>query len=194
MPFEKSKNMASDMSPSSLAWVKLSINTSMFVTQERFGNKNGPTESRTQSFPDGGQAHWPLHQLDATLIAADLGINTSTKARRLRPNNTHKLQPIEKFLPTFKVQFSAKPSLLELPPKGILLGGAIRRTSCATGPDRDTLPVQPHQKAQESKRTHVPSNALDNNNPVFQKVVLHDLQVAVTGIFSDEEKNYVLKR
>ncbi|KAG5454204.1 hypothetical protein CSKR_111138 [Clonorchis sinensis] len=35
--FEKSKNMASDMSPSSLAWVKLSINTSMFVTQERFG-------------------------------------------------------------------------------------------------------------------------------------------------------------
>ncbi|KER19910.1 hypothetical protein T265_11423 [Opisthorchis viverrini] len=29
--------MASEMSPSSLAWVKLSINTSMFVTQERFG-------------------------------------------------------------------------------------------------------------------------------------------------------------
>ncbi|KER20777.1 hypothetical protein T265_10748 [Opisthorchis viverrini] len=35
--FEKLKNMAPNMNPSRLAWVRLSINTSMFATQGRFG-------------------------------------------------------------------------------------------------------------------------------------------------------------
>ncbi|GAA56361.1 hypothetical protein CLF_110705 [Clonorchis sinensis] len=98
--------------------------------------------------PDHGEPDSPSYTQLATLVAGCSDVHTSAKERRVQPNKPYTIRQIRKLLAGFKVQSSAKTSLMGAPPKE-LLGAATQRSK----PHRDTFPIKPRQHAQETKQT-----------------------------------------
>ncbi|GAA54425.1 hypothetical protein CLF_102968 [Clonorchis sinensis] len=107
-----------------------------------------PPEFQRQQCSGGDKPHVDGAPKLATLIAGDSDVHTSTKERRLQPNKPHTIRQIRKLLAGFKVQSSAKTSLMGAPPKELLLGAVTQRL----GPHRDTFKSKPRQSAQETKQ------------------------------------------
>ncbi|GAA55460.1 hypothetical protein CLF_108033 [Clonorchis sinensis] len=74
----------------------------------------------------------------AMLIAGDSDVHTSTKVKRPQLNKPHTIRQIRKLLAGFKMQSSAKTSLMRAPPKE-LLGAATQRSK----PHRDNFQIKP---------------------------------------------------
>ncbi|GAA51738.1 hypothetical protein CLF_106721, partial [Clonorchis sinensis] len=104
----------------------------------------------------------------------DSDVHTSTKERQLQPNKPHTIRQIRRLLAGFKVQSSAKTSLMGAPPKELL--GAATQLS---GPHRDIFPIKPHQNAQETKQTQARPNSLNNSMSGRPK---GDIERATSGI------------
>ncbi|GAA50341.1 hypothetical protein CLF_104396 [Clonorchis sinensis] len=121
----------------------LSKVASLIVDTDVAQDHDSQSLKRDQGGPDS-----PSYTQLATLIAGGSDVHTSAKERRLQQNRSYTIRQIRKLLAGFKVQSSAKTSLMGAPPKE-LLGAATQRSN----PYRETFPIKPGQHAQATKRT-----------------------------------------
>ncbi|GAA47462.1 hypothetical protein CLF_100394 [Clonorchis sinensis] len=118
--------------------------------------------------PDHRELESSSHTHLAKLIAGDSDVHTSAKEGRLQPNKPYTIRQIRKLPAGFKVQSSAKTSLMGAPPKQPLLGADTQLSR----PQRDTFPIKPRQNAQETKQTRSCLNSLNNRKSGRPKGVI----------------------
>ncbi|GAA56275.1 hypothetical protein CLF_110489 [Clonorchis sinensis] len=167
---EAVKLPTSSSTPSTVA----SLIVDTFVNQDFDGQVLKPDHSKPES---------PSYTQLTTLIAGDSDVRTSAKERQLQPNKPQTIRQIRKLLDGFKVQSSAKTSLMGAPLKE-LLGSVARRPQ----PQRDTLPIKPRQNAQEIEQTQIRLNSLNNSKSGRPKVVIERAADSSGRNFRSREK------
>ncbi|GAA57662.1 hypothetical protein CLF_113039 [Clonorchis sinensis] len=149
-----------------------------------------PQDLDSQSLkPDHVEPDSPLYTQLATLIAGDSDVHICAKKTRLQPNKPYMIRQIRKPLADFKVQPSAKTSLMGAPPKE-LLGAA---TQCSKL-QRDTFPVKPRQNAEEVKQTQICLNSLNNSKSGRPKGVIERATRSSGRNFRPRGKSFVRQR